>query len=178
MPRYMRVTRDDLIWQIENSVKWGCAHRVYSVLGARDDFRLCRAVGRVPEFTVVVSGFEEAKDERGKRVVGTEGEIRVLFGNSDQGVCLKDLGLEFRPFIICVKNGHCLDTGSMSSLPSFVLALAKLPTKEAVIEGGTAEIRFYRPLTGWEGFLLGVLLTPYAPRFPKLGDLDKIRMEW
>jgi len=178
MPRYMRMTRNELIWQIESSVKWGCAHRIYSVLEARGDFKLYHAVGRAPEFTVVVVGFEEAKDESGRRVVKTEGEIRVLFGNSDQGVYLKDLNLEFRPFIICVKDGHCLDTGSMPSLPSFVLALAQLPTKEAVIEGETAEIRFYRPLAGWEGFLLGVLLTPYAPRFPKTGDLNEIRMEW
>jgi hypothetical protein len=178
MPRYMRMTRDELIWQIENSVRWGCAHRIYSVLEARGDFRLYHAVGRVPKFTVVVVGFEEAKDESGRRVVETEGEIRVLFGNSDQGVYLKDLDLEFRPFIICVKDGHCLDTGSMPSLPSFVSALAQLPTKEAVIEGETAEIRFYRPLTGWEGFLLGVLLTPYAPRFPKIGDLNEICVEW
>jgi hypothetical protein len=125
-----------------------------------------------------VSGFEEAKDEGGRRSVETEGEIRVLFGNSDEGVCLKDLGLEFRPFIICVKDGHCLDAGGMPSLPSFVLALAQLPTKEAVIEGKIAEIRFYRPLAGWEGFYLCIQLNPAEPYWFVAGDLTEIRVAW
>jgi len=178
MPEHMRMTRDKLIWQIEDSVKWGCAHRIYPVLKARGDFKLYHAVNRVPKFTVVVDGFEQINDKSGRRVVEIRGEIRVLFGDSDEGVYLKDLDLEFRPFIIRVNDGHSLDTGNQPSLLSFVLALAQLPTKEAVIDGKTAEIRFYRPLTGWEGFLLGVLLTPYAPRSLEIGDLDEIRMEW
>jgi hypothetical protein len=95
MPRYMRMTRNELIRQIESSVKWGCAHRIHSVLEARGDFELDDALNWVPKFTVVVSGFEETEDKSGRRAVETEGEIRVLFGNSDQGVYLKDLDSNF-----------------------------------------------------------------------------------
>ena len=178
MPEYMRMTRNELVWQIEGSVKWGCALRIYPFLKARGDFSIYHAVDRVPKFTVVVSGFEETEDESGRRVVGVEGNIQVLFGDSGQGAYLKDLGLEFLPFIIRVKDGSSLDTECQPSLLSFVLALAQLPTKEAVIDWKTARIHFYRPLTGWEGFLLGTLLTPYMPRSLEIGDLNEIYMEW
>jgi hypothetical protein len=174
----MRMTRDELVQEIEKSVKWGCADRIYSVLVARGDFRLHRAIGLVPKFAVVVSGFEQARDESGGMLVEMEGEIQVLFGEDGLGVHLEDLDLEFLPLILRVEDGHCLDTGSQPSLPYFVLTLVQLPTKEAVINGKTATIRFYRPLTGWEGFFLCRWLRPNEPYWLKAGNLTEIRMSW
>jgi hypothetical protein len=128
MPQYMRMTRNELVWQIENSVKRGCTHRIYPFLKARGDFELYHAADQASKFAVVVSGFEEIEDESCRRFVETEGEIRVLFGNSDQGVYLKDLDLELRPFIIRVKDGRSLDNGK-PAVPA-VFRLGAGPTSD------------------------------------------------
>jgi hypothetical protein len=97
---------------------------------------------------------------------------------NEQGVCLEGLGLEFRPFAIRVEDGSCLGVKGQPVLPAIVETLAHLPTEEAVINGKTATIRFYRPLAGWEGFYLCLRLNPAEPYWFVAGDLTEIRVAW
>jgi hypothetical protein len=178
MPR-LKWTRHELVWQIESAVRQGFMQRIYTVLKTRgDDFWLKHATYLLPKFTVVVSGFEQINDESGERSIEMVGEIQVLLGDSDRGIHLKDPDLEFRPFVISVKDGRRLGVGDQPSLPSLVLILAELPTEKAVIHKKIAKIRFYRPLTGWEGFLLGQELKPFRLLGPKSRDLIEISMKW
>jgi hypothetical protein len=179
MPKYMRMTRDELVKFLKESVKAGCAERIHAVLAARGQAsQLSQAESLVPEFTIVLSGFEQVIDKSGETLVEVKGEIRVFFGNSEQGVRLEGLDLEFRPFVIRVKDGHYLGVNNQPMLFEVVETLASLPTKKAEINLNTATISFYRPLTGWEGFLLCLCLNPDRPDELVAGDLKEIRVVW
>jgi hypothetical protein len=179
MPRYMRIARDELVNLLEEFVKKGCVERVCAVLVARGQAsRLSQAKSLIPEFRIVLKGFEQIADKSGNALVKANGEIRVLFGDDEQGVRLEGLGLEFRPFTVRVENGYYLGVKDQPVLPVIVGTLAHLPTEEAVIDGKTATIRFYRPLAGWEGFYLCLRLNPAEPYWFVAGDLTEIRMAW
>jgi len=179
MPEHMRMTRDELVNFLEESVKKGCAERIHAVLAARGQAsRLPQAESPIPDFTIVTSGFEQVVDKSGEALVKTSGEIRVLFGDDERGVRLEGLDLEFRPFAIRVKDGYYLGVNYQPMLFEVVETLASLPTEEAVIDLNTATIRFYRPLTGWEGFFLCLSLTPDEPHWLVAGDLTEIRVVW
>jgi hypothetical protein len=175
----MQMTRDELVKFLEESVKKGCVERISAVLAARgQDSQLSQAESLVPKFTIVLSGFEQVIDKNGETLVETSGEIRVLFGNSKRGVRLEALNLKFRPFTIRVEDGYYLGVNDQPMLFEVVETLASLPTEEAVIDLNTATIRFYRPLTGWEGFFLCLCLNPARPDELVAGDLKEIRVEW
>jgi hypothetical protein len=91
---------------------------------------------------------------------------------------LEALNLKFRPFTIRVEDGYYLRVNDQPMLFEVVETLASLPTEEAVIDLNTATIRFYRPLTGWEGFFLCLCLNPARPDELVAGDLKEIRVEW
>ncbi len=179
MPEHMRMTRDELFRLLDESVRKGCVGRIRAVLAARKQAsRPSQAESLVPELKIVLSGFEQIDDESGQALVKTSGEVRVLFGDNERGVRLEDLGLEFRPFTIRVENGYYLGVNYQPMLFEVVEALAHLPTEEAVIDLNTIAIRFYRPLTGWEGFFLCLSLTPDEPYWLVAGDLTEIRVVW
>jgi hypothetical protein len=144
----------------------------------RQASRLPQAESLIPEFTIVLSGFEQVIDKSGETLVEVKGEIRVFFGNGEQGVRLEDLDLEFRPFAIRVKDGYYLGVNYQPMLFEVVETLASLPTEEAVIDLNTATISFYRPLAGWEGFFLCLCLNPDRPDQLVAGDLTEIRVAW
>jgi hypothetical protein len=98
--------------------------------------------------------------------------------DNEQEVCLEGLGLGFRPFTIRVEDGHYLGAKGQPVLPAIVGTLAHLPTKEAVIDPKAITIRFYRPLTGWEGFCLCFWLNPAEPHQFVAGDLTEIHVAW
>jgi hypothetical protein len=177
MPEHMQIARDELANLLKEFVRKGCVERIHAVLAARGQASQ-QAEGLIPEFTIVLSGFEQAIGKRGEALVKADGEVRVLFGNSEQGVRLEDLDLEFRPFTIRVEDGYYLGVNDQPVLPQIVGTLAHLPTEEAVINGKTATIRFYRPLTGWEGFYLCLWLDPAEPYWFMAGDLTEIRVAW
>jgi hypothetical protein len=179
MPEHMRMTRDELVKFLKESVKKGCVGRISAVLAARGQAsRLPRAESLIPEPAIVLSGFEQVVDKSNKTLVEARGEIRVFFGNSEQGVRLEGLDLEFRPFAIRVEDGYYLGVNYQPTLFEVVETLASLPTEEAVIDLNTITIRFYRPLTGWEGFFLCLSLTPDEPHWLVAGDLTGIRVVW
>jgi hypothetical protein len=91
---------------------------------------------------------------------------------------LEGLDLEFRPFVIRVKDGHYPGVNYQPMLFEVVETLASLPTKKAEINLNTATISFYRPLTGWEGFLLCLCPNPDRPDQLVAGDPTEIRVEW
>ena len=91
---------------------------------------------------------------------------------------MEGLDLEFRPFAIRVKDGYYLGVNNQPMLFGVVETLASLPTEEAVINLNTATIRFYRPLTGWEGFFLCLCLNPARPDELVAGDLKEIHVVW
>ena len=75
MPEHMRMTRDELVKFLEESVRKGCAERIQAVLAARGrDSQLSQAKSLIPEFTIVLSGFEQFVDESGEALVETSGE--------------------------------------------------------------------------------------------------------
>jgi hypothetical protein len=179
MPEHMRMTREELVKFLKESVKKGCVGRISAVLAARGQAsRLPQAESLIPEFTIVLSGFEQVVDKSGEALVKTSGEIRVLFGDAERGVRLEGLDLEFRPFAIRVKDGYYLGVNYQPMLFEVVETLASLPTEEAVINLNTVTIRFYRPLTGWEGLFLCLSLTPDEPHWLVAGDLTEIRVVW
>jgi hypothetical protein len=179
MPEHMRMTRDELVKFLKESVKKGCVGRISAVLAARGQAsRLPQAESLIPEFTIVLSGFEQVIDKSGETLVEAKGEIRVFFGNSEQGARLQGLDLEFRPFAIRVENGYYLGVNNQPMLFGVVETLASLPTKKAEINLNTATISFYRPLAGWEGFFLCLCLNPDRPDQLVAGDLTEIRVEW
>jgi hypothetical protein len=177
MPEHMEMTRDELVKFLKRSIREGCAGRIRAVLAARGQ-DLQQAESRVPKFTIVLSGFEQVIGESGEALVRASGEVRVLFGNSKEGVRLEDLDLEFRPFTVHVEDGYYLGVNNQPVLTEIVETLAHLPTKKAVINLNAAEIHFYRPLTGWEGFFLCLCLNPDRPDDLVAGDLTKIRVVW
>jgi hypothetical protein len=173
------MTRDEPVKFLEESVRRGCAERIQAVLAARcQDPQLFRVESLIPKFTIALSGFEQVIGESGKTLVETSGEIRVLFGNSRRGVRSEGLNLKFRPFTIRVEDEYCLGVNDQPMLFEAVETLASLPTEEAVIDLNTVTIRFYRPLTGWEGFFLCLSLTPDEPHWLVAGDLTEIRVVW
>jgi hypothetical protein len=176
----MRIARDELVDLLEALVRKGCVERVCAVLVARGQAsRLSQAESLIPEFRIVLKGFEQITDKSGNALVEAKGEIQVLFGDNEQGVCLEGLGLEFRPFTIRVEDGSCLGVRGQPVLPAIVGTLAHLPTEEeAVINGKAATIRFHRPLAGWEGFYLCIQLNPAEPCWFVAGDLKEIRVAW
>jgi hypothetical protein len=175
----MEMTRDVLAELLEKSVKKGFAKRIRAVLVARGQASgFSQAESLVPKFSIALKGFEQITDKSGNTLVKTEGEIQVLFGNDKQGVCLENLDLEFRPFTIRVEDGYYLGVNDQPMLAEIVETLACLPTEEAVIDLNTVAIRFYRPLTGWEGFYLCLWLDPAEPYWLVAGDLTQIQVVW
>jgi hypothetical protein len=175
----MRIARDELVNLLEALVRKDCVERIRAALVARGQAsRLSQAESLIPELRIVLKGFEQIADRSGNALVEARGEIRVLFGDDERGVCLKGLGLEFRPFAIRVEDGSCLGAKGQPVLPVIVGTLARLPTKEAVIDPKAITIRFHRPLTGWEGFYLCFWLNPAEPCQFVAGDLTEIRVAW
>jgi len=90
MPEHMRMTRDELVNFLEESVKKGYAERIHAVLAARSQAsRLPQAESPIPDFTIVTSGFEQAVDKSNEALVKTSGEIRALFGDDERGSAWK-----------------------------------------------------------------------------------------
>jgi hypothetical protein len=173
------MTRDEPVKFLEESVRRGCAERIRGVLAARcQDPQLPQVESLIPEFTIALSGFEQVIGESGETLVETSGEIRVLFGNSRRGVRLEALNLKFRPFTIRVEDEYYLGVNDQKILFEAVETPASSPTKKAEINLNAATIRFYRPLTGWEGFFLCLCLDPARPDELVAGDLTEIRVEW
>jgi hypothetical protein len=177
MPEHMEMTRDELVKFLKRSIREGCVGRIRAVLAARGQ-DLQQAESRVPKFTIVLSGFEQVIGESGEALVRASGEVRVLFGNSKEGVRLEDLDLEFRPFTILVKDGYYLGVNNQPMLFEVVETLAHLPTEEAEVDSKIITIRFRRSLTGWEGFFLCLCLNPDRPDQLVAGDLTEIRVVW
>jgi hypothetical protein len=178
----MEMTRDELAEYLKESVRAGCAERIQAALNAFNAQgqapRLPRAEDLIPEISIVLDGFEQITGKNGKALVEMKGTIKVLFGNDEEGVYLKDLGLEFRPFTIRVEDGYYLGVNNQPMLPDIVGTLAHFPTEEAVIDLNTVTARFYRPLTGWEGFFLCLCLAPDRPDGLVAGNLTEIRVVW